>query len=262
MQRVFISVLATVGVGCVAASGDESFILRQNLATTSDAVSCAFIADLNAASLTRGQIALDSPTPYLFHPLFESRIVAAEGKDSLRTVFLKGANVELVIGPIDEIDDAGTVTTDPTTETIRFRSLFSAPLPPNGGLVTAEYDLVPLSALDSIRQRTNPNNRIHAQITATTTAFGDYYGDQIESAPFQFPVTVCNDCITNILTEVDPTVMPQTDPPTTRAVQCPTAIQNEPRLGNACNAFQDGVVDCCLDGTALVCPATVTSAAN
>src|SRR5687767_2229383 len=105
MQRVFnLSRLCyalgaccvALGAGCVAPSGDESFIVRQNLAPT-DLTMCSFLADIASPTLARGQLHLDSPVPYFVNPLFESRIVAADGKESLRTILLQGANIELVI---------------------------------------------------------------------------------------------------------------------------------------------------------------------
>jgi hypothetical protein len=226
--------------GCIAPSGDESFIILQNLAPTES--SCTFVASPGAPSLSRGQLLLDSPIPYLFHPMFESRIVAPAGRESLRTIFVKGARVEVQIGPIERIDGAGNVIidTDPF-EPIRFTSLFAVPLPPNGGLATAQFDLVPLSALSAIRQRVgDTGDRVHAQIIATATPFGDYYGSELEGSPFTFPVTVCNDCI---ISRVFPS--------------CPVLQTEAPALGNACNPFQDGVVDCCLSNGTLVCPAPI-----
>lgn len=233
--------LLLVFAACTVDSGDESFIIRNNLAPPSDG--CAFTADLAAPILPRGQIRTDSPIPYLLDPLFESRIVAPEGKESQRTIFVKGAKVELVIGPIESIDASGTVSLDTTTETVKFESLFSTPIPPNGGLSAGQFDLVSLDALARINAKTNPANRIHAQIVATSTVFGDYYGDQIESAPYQYPVTACNDCVF------------------LSAGTCPLPMGTLLRGGNVCNPFQDGVVDCCTDPTSgnLICPATVAT---
>lgn len=245
MHRISLPLLLASLVGCAADTGDESFIIRSNLATPEG--ECLFLPALEAVSQSRGQLFLDSPTPYLLHPMFESRIVAPAGKESQRTVFLQGANVDLVIGPIETIDDAGNVTVDATEETLKFQTLFSAALAPNGGLTTAEFDLVPLSALALIKQRVGASpGRVHAQVRATATVFGDYYGDRIEGAPFQFPVTVCNDCI------VSPV-------PVASAAECPLPMTTMPRLGNACNAFQDGIVDCCLDNGVLTCPAPVST---
>ena len=249
MHHVVVSPLVFVSLGCLAPAGDESFIIRSNLATV-DGAGCAFTASLGSASLSRGEVLLDSPIPYLFHPLVESRITSATGKESLRTILLKGADIELQVGPSETIDAANTVIIDDTIDTIQFRSLFSAPLPPNGGLTAADLDLVPLSTLAAIRARVGNTNgqRVHVQVTANATMFGDYYGDQIESSPFQFPVTVCNDC-----------VIANRDPITGKLPACEGFVAT-PRLGNPCNVFQDGLVDCCETATgAEQCPAVMVT---
>jgi hypothetical protein len=246
MQRVFISFALLAG--CVADAGDESFIIRSNLAPPTSGGECLFIASIDAPAIARGQIFLDGPNPYVMNPLFESRITAADGRESLRTIFLEGANVDLQIGPIEIIDSAGGVTVDETVESQAFRSLFSSPLPPNGGVTAAQFDLVPLSVLLGIKARTGAgaNDRVHAQISATITAFGDYYGEPIESSPFTFPVVACNDCV------IGNRGIDGTFP------ACSTFTQTA-RLGNPCNVFQDGVVDCCDTGNGIQCPA-ITSA--
>jgi hypothetical protein len=244
MQRVFIS-LALLG-GCIAAEGDESFIIRSNLAA--EGGTCVFQPSLDASFLARGQLFLDSPIPYLINPMLESRIVAAQGKESLRTILLEGANITLNIGPIERIGADGSVSLDETVETAQFQSLFSAPLPPNGGLASAQFDLVPLSVVAGIRARAGAPglDRIHAQVTASMVVFGDYYGERLESNPFQYPVTVCNDCV--VANRFADGTFPTCDTFTATA-----------RQGNPCNVFQDGVVDCCDAGNGLIqCPAIAT----
>jgi hypothetical protein len=252
MHRVLASTLLVLAVGCVAPAGDESFIIRQNLAAP-ESGSCTFTPSLTSPTLARGVINLNAPIPYIFAPLFESRITAAAGKESLRTVFINGADVELTVGPI-ETQTNGQFSLDETVETVQFRSLFSAPLPPNGGLTSGSFDLVPLSVLAGIRDRAGAVDIVHAQITATATAFGDYYGDEIESAPFQFPVTACNDCV---LAGVSPANL------TPSGFKFCDDFTATARQGNPCNPFQDGIVDCCDAGDGTVqCPAETVAPKN
>ncbi|MBS1123825.1 MAG: hypothetical protein H6Q90_6053 [Deltaproteobacteria bacterium] len=248
MHRISILIILTsLGVGCAADSGDESFIIRSNVAAPTEGT-CEFTPDVNAQALSRGQLSLFSKNPYVLHALFQSRIVAPEGKESQRTVFLKGADVSVVVGPIEMIDAEGNVTTDAVEETLPgFQSVFTGALNPNGGLLVAEFDVVPLAALASIRARAGGAVTIHAQVQTTATPFGDYYGAELRGAPFQFPVTVCNDCV------VSPVVDDQGAP-----VNCPLVMGTVPRLGNPCNPYQDGIVDCCNDTGGPVCPAPVS----
>lgn len=257
MQRFvqfLVPSLLVLAVGCTADAGDESFIIRDNLAVL-EGGTCTIVPSLSATRVSRGQLALDSPIPYLLTPMFESRIVAPEGRESLRTIFIQGGNVELDIGPIELIDAEGNVTIDAAVDEFNFKTLFSADLAPNGGLATAAVDLVPAGATALIRQRTAgaaPGTRIHAQVTARLTAFGDYYGEEIESTPFQYSVTVCNDCVTRtLLNEMG-----------TGPLVCPAPAGTTVSEGNPCNPFQDGIVDCCqaaMGDPTLICPAPLAS---
>lgn len=244
MQRVFIlSLLGALAAGCVADHGDESFVIRDNLLPEEN--ECLFTPE--SATLARGLINLESPFSYLLGALFESRIAAPEGKDSLRTIFIQGANVELLIGPTEIIGADDSVTIDDSVTTVQFLTPFSVGLAPNGGQSTGAFDLVPPSVLADLRTRfaadAAAGSRIHTSILATARAFGEYYGDRIEAAPFQFPITACNDCVVR-------SVFPD-------CAAIPADIETSP--GNACNPFQDEVVDCCIDSFSgsLICPAVV-----
>ena len=70
--------------------------------------------------------------------------------------------------------------------------------------------------------------------------FGTRSGDDVSSNTFRYPVTVCHDCLTNVLGP---------------CAALPTDV--EIRDGGACGPDQDGVIDCCLaaDLTTRVCPA-------
>ena len=53
--------LVLVLAGCVADSGDEGFVVRNNLAPDDD--SCAFMATRTAPFVSRGTLSTRSPTP-------------------------------------------------------------------------------------------------------------------------------------------------------------------------------------------------------
>jgi hypothetical protein len=238
MQR--LSILGSlVLTACVAGSGGEAMVIRQNLAPS--ATECTFEASVTADFLSRGSIDLDSTVPYLMTPLIESRISAVIGQESLRTVALRGARVDLELGPIS-VESDGTVTVLDFSDSenaelrasgaSRFRSLFSAPLAPNGALTTASFDIVSTPALGAIRAKVAATPGIvHAQVLATVVVYGDLGGEEVDSVPFIYPVTVCNDCIKHNLGA------------------CPVASGTIVRTGNACNSSQDGIVDCCTPPT-------------
>lgn len=249
--------LALAVAGCVAESGDESFVVRNNLAVEED--SCALEPSATAPFVSRGTLNLDSPIPYLLTPLIQSRITAAMGQESVRTVALRGARVDLAIGPISVEDAAGNVTFSCAAEgasacfteaertalatagVTKFTSLFSAPLPPNSGLAATAFDAVSTSALREIRRKVGAlpaTSRLSALVVATSTIFGDLGSNELEGLPYVYPVSVCTGCV---LANVG------------ACAALPMGFVA--RKGNPCNPYQDGIVDCCTAGGALVCPA-------
>ncbi|HWO24453.1 MAG TPA: hypothetical protein VNO30_37165 [Kofleriaceae bacterium] len=245
--------------GCVADGSDAGFLIRNNLAPDEDA--CTFMPSANAPFLARGTIHTRASSPYLLAPLIESRITAAMGQESVRTVALQGAKIDLAIGPITVEDAQGALKFSCAAEganacfgeselaelaaagTTKFRSLFSAPLAPNGGLTTAAFDLVPTAAIREIERKTGlgtiPDGaRLHAQVVATATLYGQLGNSEVSGLPFVYPVAVCSDCVVNVV-----------------GTCADTPQSFDPRPGNPCNPYQDGTLDCCTGPTGLVCPA-------
>lgn len=256
MHRLLVLVSVVAVSACVADEGDEGFVIRNNLAPGDN---CTFTPDVDAPYLPRGAIALQAPSAYQFNPLIESRITALEGQESQRTVQLLGAKVDLAIGPILVESNTTSRTVEfsaieisalQMSGALRFRSLFAASLSPNGGLLSTGFDLVPTTALAAIRTKVGTlavGERVNAQVIATATVYGSLGGDELEGRPYVYPVSVCSDCVINVLDACDE-----------------IAEGTEIRTGNSCSPFQDGVVDCCTkiinNVPTLVCPAPVASA--
>lgn len=257
---IFLVLAGGLLAGC-ADTGDEGFVVRNNLAPEDD--SCSFTASATAPFVTRGTLSTRSATAYLLTPLIESRIVAAEGQENLRTVSLLGAKVDLEIGPITVEDAEGRVTFScaaegatpcfgeaeraalATAAITKFRQPFASPLPPNGGLTSAVFDLVPTAAVREIERKAGAipaGGRLTALVLATATIHGQLGGSELDGLPYVYPVTVCTDCVVNVV-----------------GACADTPSSFDPRPGNACNPYQDGVVDCCSSGGALVCPAVGTA---
>ena len=261
-----LCLVAVVLAGC-ADSGDEGLVVRNNLAPESS-TSCTFAASTGTAFVSRGVISARAKKPYQLAPLIESRITAATGQESARTVSLMGAKIDLAVGPITVQDAQGATTftcaaegttacfTEAERATLaesavtKFRSLFSAPLPPNGGLSTAVFDLVPTALLHEIERKAGTvpaRGRLEAQVVATARIYGRLGGGEVEGLPYVYPLTVCSgaagesDCVVNVVGACS------TKPPSF-----------QPRLGHPCNPYQDGLLDCCTNGAELVCPAVGT----
>jgi hypothetical protein len=260
MSRRCPIVLVLALAGCVADGGDEGLVIRNNLAPDGD--SCQFAPELTAPFVSRGTLSTRTLDAYVLAPLIESRITAAMGQESARTVSLMGARIDLAIGPITVEDAQGNPTFSCAAEganacfdeaalaalaeagVTRFRSLFSAPLPPNGGLTTAAFDLIPAAAVREIQRKAGPladGARLRAQVVATAAVYGQLGGSEVRGLPYVYPVTVCSDCVVNV---------------GKTCAETPRSFV--PRTGNPCNPYQDGVLDCCKDGDSLVCPAVGT----
>lgn len=228
-------------VACVE-SGDEGLYILNNTAVTE--TSCSLSGDPEQAMLSHGIIHYLSPSAYVMTPLVQSRIQPVEGiDDQSKTVQLRGADIALTLKAFTVAHTDGTFTTTrPEKMYMPFSSLFSGAIGPLAS-VNAFVDTIPPATLRQIAADTNADlntEAFQAEILATVVIRGAINDDTITSAPYLFPITVCNDCVVVNLGA------------------CP--VMTAPRTGNACNPFQDGVVDCCTDASNnLICPAVTAT---
>jgi hypothetical protein len=233
---------ALVFTGCVADNGGEGFIILDN--TAAPIGMCLLTGTIGQPTVSHGQISTLSPSGYLFTPLFQSKISAAAGQETARTLTFEGANVDLTVEAVTIQSANGTFTKVMPPPTLdgtdgQFQALFSGSLPP-GGTANASFEIIPLSTIGSIVQQSGagPTDHLSAEVKAVIKPFGTLGGDRVDGTPFQYPVTVCNDCVV-----VDHGACPLT---------------GTVRLGNSCQPFQDQPVDCCRDASNnLVCPGTM-----
>ena len=226
------ALLPLVVVACVG-TGDEGMVVLNNAAVGD---SCVLTSNPDGAQRGHGTIFSQSPEPYIFTPVIQSRITPVEGgDDSSRTIQLRGADVKLTLKALTLQDIAGNfTTTNPDREFAPFSLLFSGSLPP-AGYASAFVNIIPPGVLREIDAMSG-ENRMDAEVLAEVVIKGELGEDAIETEPYFYPVNVCNRCVINIVGA------------------CP--MMGTPRPGNACNPFQDGAVDCCEEVTGLVlCPA-------
>ncbi len=236
MFRLAIASLAFGLVGCLAedGAGDEAIFISKAVAASDD---CSFSSTESEPFIGHGQIYIGSPLAYRFHPQMISRIDALPGETVQKTILIHGARVEL------EFADSSVGTAVPANQK-KFTSLFSAPLAPNGGITDGGFDIIPEGALAAMFPLANSSENFEAEVIAKVTVFGDLAGEEVTSQVYRFPVTVCENCITAAFgLPAFPT--------------CPVMAPG--RQGNACNPFQDGIVDCCVNGGNLECPASVVA---
>jgi hypothetical protein len=229
---------AVLALAACADTGDEGMIVLNNTAISGD--TCTLTGATSQPFIAHGQIFAKSPNGYFLTPLIESRVMSADSvDDTQRTIFLTGANVSLEVKAVTIEHADGSFANGPaiTLAQPQFSALFSGSLPPAGS-VNVGFDVIPPQVLRQILTGSGASatDKMTAEVLATVNILGTLGGDALESSPFQFPVAVCNNCVV-----VDNGT-------------CPMNLM-EARPGNACNVYQDGVVDCCHDASNnLVCP--------
>ncbi len=247
MHRLFLIpascalILAALG-GCAADNGDEGIFITSNVVPGAN---CTFTASASEPFVSHGTYSIFSPGSYRFHPQMKSKISATPAQLDARTIIVEGARITLTF-PDESVFTAAEQEALRSSGIMRFSSLFSAPLSPNGGLADGALDLITPALLDELVIKKGAKildanaSSFRAEVVATVVVYGDMSGDEITSQEFKFPVTICNDCVANVLGA------------------CPlpmgTVLANP---GNVCNPYQDGIVDCCRMGADVVCPARV-----
>ncbi len=242
MLRAAALITSTLAfTGCVADTGGEGFIILNNTAVMG--TQCLLTGTIGQPFKSHGEITTLSPAGYLFTPLFQSQLTALTGQESQRTIMFDGANVDLTVEAVT-IQHADGTFSKPTPPTLtgtdgKFQALFSGSLAP-GGTANASFEILPLSTIGTIVQGAGlaTGDHLSAEVKAVISPFGTMGGSRINGTPFQYPVTVCNDCIV-----VDHGACP---------------IVGTVRTGDACQPYEDAIVDCCRDtSNNLVCPGTM-----
>lgn len=225
MLRRLTILVALVGACAAQNNSDNPMIVLNNSAVIAGALACQFTGDINQPFISHGEINSKSPNPYIINPLIESRITAVTGQESQRTIQVQGADVSLSV--------AGGGVTLPMAS---FQVLASAFIAPNNGTTNVSFDLVPLADLMAIDAALGTASG-STEVVANITIKGSLGGDTVHSEPFSYGVTVCNSCVVDVIGA------------------CPV-MGAQISLGNICNPFQDGIVDCCTKNGTTICPAT------
>lgn len=244
MLRLATLSSALLVFGC-ANQGDEGMVVINNSAILG--TECMLTSGTEQPFLPSGQIFALSPDGYTLSPLIQSRIAKSTSPGSTgntqqdllqRTINLRGADVRLTL-KASSIETGGAYSVDSTVRPLdEFGVLFSGSVGPEAS-ANVLFEVMTPAQMRNILSMTGVNlstSNLRAQVLAEVTIRGELGGDEVRSTPFSYPITVCTDCVV------------------VNNGACPLTV-SAPRLGNACNPFQDGVVDCCVDASgALVCP--------
>ena len=229
-------IVMSLGLGlaaCTADNGGEAIYLSKNVAP---GMGCTFSATATEQFTAHGTYSMFATRGYRMYPQMVSQLTATAGQTQARTIQIRGARVDLTF--------ADPALNGFPSELTRFQSLFAAPLPPNGGIADGAFELIPAELARMVAAAKGvtmtSTEHVKTEVIAKVVVFGDLAGDEVVSQEFQFPVTLCNDCVTRNLGN------------------CPlpfdTVVSN---AANVCNPFQDGTVDCCTANNELVCPAVL-----
>jgi hypothetical protein len=241
---VGLAFVALVG-GCLADGADGGILVLRNVVADDK---CATTGSPTEPTRSHGTLDVLLGTGYTFIAQMKSRITAAAGTEDQRTIITSGANVDVAF-PGSTLFSDGELTELRAMALTRFKSPFTQVIEPNGGLSDGAFKLIP----DGLAQRVllkldlTKANRIEA--IATFTVEGTMAGETVTSQPFSYAVTIGNELNVNVMGD------------------CPVAQGTTLRTGYACNAAQDGIIDCCatrdvngaLDLTTLRCPAIAAS---
>ncbi len=242
MLRLAAALVPVALVACVD-SGDEGMYVLNNTAVGD---SCALSGSPDQPFISHGVIYFGSSLPYTLTPLIQSRILASETDtdQAQKTIQLRGADVTLTLKAMSvQAADGSITSTQPETVLGQFSTLFAGAVTP-GGSVNVGVSIVPQTTLRAVADMSGAdlvNGAFTAEVLASIVIKGDINGSSIESTPYLYPVSVCSDCVISVVGA------------------CPLPAGTDVRPGNACNPYQDGIVDCCLDGEDLVCPGIVST---
>jgi len=223
--------------GCAADNGDSGITVMRSVAPSA---TCTFSASDAELTVAHGALDVALRTSYLVGIQMTSRITALDGQEIQRSVFVSGANVDVTF-PDSALFTAAELAELKSSGLTHFKTLFSTVIKPNGGVTDVAFEMLPFELGDRLRSKP-AFTQVVALGTFRVLGRLGVTGSELESDPFQFPVTLTNGGLVNL-----------------KGPCAELTTSFTPRFGNACNPAQDGIVDCCTaaDNT-LVCPAVGT----
>jgi hypothetical protein len=228
MPRFYLAIAALGLVGCVDDGSDSAVVILQNQIPEAGCVIPGSPTDTYSSS---GRIDVNSPSGYILTPVATNTATTVEGNETARIAFVQGARIDLS-SPDPDVN--ATLQESPDS---RIEVPFAGRIDPAGG--TSGFGFTAISR--ELVQSLSDGDFVFIDVKL----FGSLGGSGFESAPWRFPVEVCDGCTVNNLGECSSLSSSFT----------PT------NTGNSCNPYQDRTVDCCTSSGSLVCPAVGTGTA-
>jgi len=245
--RASLAGLVCLAAGSLAGCGQPAgqFFVVQN---QSPEAGCTI--PTGAAGTYQGEGTLDIRVPassdaaYMLFPLLENDLPAAGGGGpEPNRIALSGFEVELafVDGSAAAAAAFAAISADSATAGLmHFRTPWSGSVAPGGGRTSAGTSAFPAETAIRLRDSGALSDHSYARVTANLRAHGRTQSGDVTSDVFKYPIRVCDGCLINSITSC----------PSTAAVL----------TGGLCGPGQDAPVDCCTQGTTLICPATMAPA--
>jgi hypothetical protein len=217
--------------------------------------SCAIPASLgslyrDSGDLDVGLVLDQANVGYLFFPLMQNNLPPSNGGADANRIALSSFEVDLGVPDLDPANNGDPTyvkiwnlfqTLQASNEGLTKYSIPTSGSVASGGGDTAGFvNAVPADLARMIRDTQAlkaPGNYFY--LTATVRAQGKTLTSTVTSDPFNFPIRVCDGCLTNDIG------------------MCPV-MNAGGATGNPCNIAQDQPVDCCELGAQLVCPPLVS----
>jgi hypothetical protein len=209
---------------------------------------CSIMVD---ETIYQGQGTLDlrivrqqAESAYFFFPLIKNNLASSGSGADVNQIFLSSFAVD--ISPLAGVPSATAALLSslnnpgsPDYALLHYKTPWSGSVG-SGGKISAFVPAFPVDLAARILATQEIGLSPSMWVNLTIRAFGSTTTQDVESDPFNFPVALCAGCL---VANVQP--CPYTSAPA--------------NLGNPCNPAQDEFVDCCLSGTDLICPPSVSA---
>jgi hypothetical protein len=242
-----LAVLGSIAAQLIGCTDNPSIVILRNVEPGADCT----IDPSNTILQGSGLLDVTNPLPngapnlgYLFTPAISNPALgsastsSSPSNPSARIFFLQGANVEIIKGPGDRstaavaaLENAGLAS-----RTIRIGSSIEP-----GGLIGLGFRIIDFEQVATLNQVIGPDP---VTVVARVTVFGERDDTDVESLPFEYPVTLCLGCL---IFDAGPCSG------ITMGADLPQ--------GGVCNLVQDEVLSCCsTDFGTTQCPAKAPDA--
>ena len=245
-HATFATTLTTVCVavcvlgGCNGPAG-EFYVVHNQVPSAG----CVVPADKSAAYLGEGVLDVRVPSragdaAYILFPLLQNDL-PADGTDGVEpnriALDLFDIYLSLADGPGAVADLFATLEGDAATAALlHYQAAWSGSVDPGGGNTAAATNAFPAATAQRLAEANALPDGAEAHVVAKVRAHGQRVGGGITSDAFSYPIRICDGCLIHQVTA------------------CPTS--GAVLQGGVCNPGQDTAVDCCMQGTQLICPAT------